>query len=159
NPDACMASPQNAGTRAGAYDPRLDHTIFWNRPGGMVVFGREFLSRYPNPGANTIFWKKWSQYWLDTHDFETPVNFTEIRYASVRLMYAEALVETGALAGAKAAVDEVRARVGLPPIPMGSQAQMRAAVEKEILLELGWELERWPYLVRHDLLPKSEAEK
>lgn len=159
DPEACLAAPQNAGTTAGTPDPRLDHTIFWNRPGGMIVFGREFLSRYPNAGQTTIYWKKWSQHWLNSHDFESPVNFTVIRLAGVLLMYAEAAVESGDLPAAKAAIDRVRDRVGLDPVPLGTQEEMRAAVEKEQLLELGWELGRWPYLLRHSRLPESEAEK
>lgn len=159
DPEACLAAPQDAGTNAGAPDPRLDYTIFWNKPGGMIVFGREFLDRYPNPGPTTIYWKKWSQHWLDTHDFDSPVNFTVIRFAGVLLMYAEAAAEMGDLAAAKTAIDQVRERVGLDPVPLGTQEEMRAIVEKEQLLELGWEMARWPYLVRHDLLPRDEAEK
>lgn len=159
DPATCMASPQNAGTRAGSYDPRLDATIFWDRPGGMLVFGREFRSRYGNRGANTIYWKKWAQYWQDTHDYDSPVNFTVIRFADVLLMYAEAAVETGNLQAAVNAVNRVRNRVSVKPIVMQSQADLRRAVEKEGLMELGWELQRWPYLVRHNLLPRTDAEK
>jgi hypothetical protein len=90
DPDKCMAAPQNAGTTAGTPDPRLEYTIFWNKPGGMTVFGRPFLSRYAKPGPTTLYWKKWSQYWQDTHDYDSPVNFTVIRFADVLLMYAEA---------------------------------------------------------------------
>jgi hypothetical protein len=53
----------------------------------------------------------------------------------------------------------VRARVDLPPVALGSQDAMRSAVEHEDLMELGWELQRWPYLVRHGMLPRTEAEK
>lgn len=157
--ERCLVAPQNAGTTAGTPDPRLDHTIFWNKPGGMDVFGRPFLSRYAKPGPTRIFWKKWAQHWLNSHDFDSPVNFTVIRFADVLLMYAEASVETGDFAGAKFAVDQVRGRVGLNPLPLGSQIAMRDAVEKEQLLELGWELARWPYLVRHDRLPSNNDEK
>jgi hypothetical protein len=125
----------------------------------MVVFGREFLSRYRNPGPTTIYWKKWSQHWLDSHDYDSPVNFTVIRLADVLLMYAEASVETGNLTAAKAAIDRVRERVDLAPVALGDQTTMRSAVEKEYLLELGWELSRWPYLLRHDRMPENEAEK
>lgn len=159
DPAKCLAAPQNAGTTAGTPDPRLEYTIFWNKPGGMTVFGRPFLSRYSKPGPTTLYWKKWSQYWQDTHDFDSPVNFTVIRFADVLLMYAEASVETGNLGAAKSAVDRVRARVGLAPISLGSQDAMRKAVEHEDLMELGWELQRWPYLVRHEMLPRTEAEK
>jgi hypothetical protein len=141
----------------GAYDPRLDATMFWDRPGGMDVYGRTFRSRFPNPGPNNLYWKKWSEHQRTAQDFDAPVNFTVIRYADVLLMYAEALVEQGQVTPALALVNQVRGRARVAPATAADQATARRVVEREMLLELGWEHGRWWYLQRHDLLPKNAA--
>jgi hypothetical protein len=141
----------------GAYDPRLDATMFWDRPGGMDVYGRTFRSRFPNPGPNNLYWKKWAEHQRTAQDFDAPVNFTVIRYADVLLMYAEALVEQGQVTPALALVNQVRARARVAPATAADQATARRVVEREMLLELGWEHGRWWYLQRHDLLPKNAA--
>ena len=141
----------------GPYDPRLDATMFWNRPGGMDVYGRTFLSRFPTPGPNNVYWKKWAEYQKTAQDFDAPVNFTVIRYADVLLMYAEALVEAGQVGAAMDAVNLVRARAKVTPAAAADQALARRLVEREMLLELGWEHSRWWYMQRHDLLPTDAA--
>ncbi len=141
----------------GPYDPRLDATVFWDRPGGMDVYGRPFRTRFPNPGPNNVYWKKWAEHQKAAQDFDAPVNFTVIRYADVLLMYAEALAEQGQVAPAVALVNQVRARAKVAPVAAADQASARRLVEREMLLELGWEHGRWWYLQRHDLLPRDAA--
>jgi hypothetical protein len=76
-----------------------------------------------------------------------------MRLGGIKLFYAEALNESGSPAAALAQVNDVRARAKLPALPAGqSQAAMRTAIEREQLLELGFEAERFRYLQRHDLL-------
>lgn len=69
------------------------------------------------------------------------------RFAEVILNFAEAAAEYGggsALAEAKAAVDEVRARVGMPPLPAGlSQDELILRVRNERRVEMGWEETRY----------------
>jgi hypothetical protein len=70
-------------------------------------------------------------------------------------MYAEAENEkpSPSLANAYTAVNRVRARVGLRPLPLGlTQATMRDAILRERLLELGLEHSRWLDLKRQNLL-------
>ena len=70
------------------------------------------------------------------------INTILIRYADVLLMYAEARIELGQIDGTVlAAIDQVRQRptVNMPPVPLGSQAEMRDAVRYERRAELAFE--------------------
>lgn len=73
----------------------------------------------------------------------SPQNYIFIRLADILLLKAEALNETGDLAGAKELVNRIRTRVSLPNTPANSQADMRLAIEKERRLELAFEGHRW----------------
>jgi hypothetical protein len=137
-------------------DPRLEHTLFWNKPGGMDVFGVPFATRYADR-INDKFVKKYTQWYAGRPDeqFDNPVNFRVLRLGGVMLHLAEALNENGSPDQAKPYVDMVRARpsVGLPPLPAGlTQAQMRDRIEHEYLMELGFEADRFRYLQRQNLL-------
>jgi hypothetical protein len=144
-------------TTTGQADPRAEATFFWNKPdsvGGGNVFGRTFQSRY-GAGSNDIFWRKWSAWYKTFQDFDEPINYKVIRFADVLLMYAEAENEKPSpnITNAYTAVNRVRARVGLRPLPAGlDQAGMRAAILHERLLELGLEHSRWLDLKRQNLL-------
>ena len=132
-------------------DPRLDFTIFYNKPGGMDVFGRPFLERYGDR-PNILFIKKYTQYYRPGDEFfDNPINFKVMRLGGVLLLYAEALNEAGQVEAARTQLNRVRARVGLLPVLAGlTQAQMRDRIEHEQLMELGFEAERFRYLQRHD---------
>ncbi|MEQ9289102.1 MAG: RagB/SusD family nutrient uptake outer membrane protein [Cyclobacteriaceae bacterium] len=70
------------------------------------------------------------------------INFINIRYADVLLMYAEAKIELGEIdATVVDAINEVRQRasVNLPAIGSGDQATMRAQVRHERMVELAME--------------------
>ncbi len=141
------------------YDPRLNATLFWNRPdtvGGGDVYGQSFQSRY-GATSTDIYWKKWGEYYVPgDQNWDNPINYKVIRFADVLLMEAEALNESNQTAAAKPFVDRVRTRAGVAVLPAGlSQAAMRAAIMKERLLELGLEQERWLDLKRHGLLNAS----
>jgi len=148
----------------GTPDPRLDATILWNKPGGMGVHGQPFAERYPTgfkdtPIDKTYFWKKFGEYWLPQQDWDAAINYKVIRYADVLLMYAEALNESGNTSEAATYLNMVRNRVGLPDVPSTlSQAEMRARIEHEMLMELGWENKRLPYLKRHDRFNRATME-
>jgi hypothetical protein len=142
-------------------DPRLNSVAFWNQPGGMDVHGKPFAVRYPGGFKEkkideTYFWKKYEEWYLAFQDWDAAINYKVIRYADVLLMLAEALNEAGQPAEAAGPLNQVRARVGLAPVPTGlSQAQMRQRIEQEMLLELGWENKRLPYLLRHNKFNKA----
>ena len=151
-------------------DPRLDVSIFWNRPGGMDVFGTAFATRYaktgPGGGAgyydqdlnHTFFFKKYQEYWLtQLANFANPINYKIYRMGQIYIMLAEARVELGNVAAAKAAVDVVRARAGVPPMPAGLiQDSARMYVNREAARELFAEGHtRLAYLLRHNWLTKA----
>lgn len=145
----------NPANRA-IYDSRLNATIFWNRPdavGGGDVYGQTFQQRY-GATSNRLFFKKWGEYYVPgDQNWDNPINYRVIRFADVLLMYAEALNESGQTAAAYTHINRVRARARLAALAAGlSQAQMRAAILKERLLELGLEQVRWLDLKRQGLL-------
>lgn len=83
------------------------------------------------------------------YDVQTPP-WKYFRLAEIILNYAEAAAEAGHLSDAKDAVDEIRARVGMPKLPDNlSQAEMILRVRNERQVELAWEecryfdLRRW----------------
>jgi hypothetical protein len=78
----------------------------------------------------------------------SPNNYIFIRLADILLLKAEALNETGDLAGAAALVNQIRKRVSLGNTTASNQADMRLAIEKERRLELAFEGHRWYDLKR-----------
>ena len=141
-------------TVGGQVDPRLDLTIYYNKPGGMDVYGTPFATRY-SADTSVLFFKKYGEYYLGLpdQDWDAAINFRVIRYADVLLMEAEALNELGRTADAYPFVNRVRARVTMPPLPAGlTQAEMRDRILRERMFELGLEGQRWADLTRHDLL-------
>jgi hypothetical protein len=77
-------------------------------------------------------------------------NFKYYRLAGILLDYAEAAAEAGHLDDARAAANEVRARVGMPPLPADlAKDQLILRIHNERRVELAWEefryfdLRRW----------------
>ncbi len=138
-------------TVGGQADPRLDLTIYYNKPGGMDVYGTPFADRY-SADTTVLFFKKYGEYYLGLpgQDWDAAINFRVIRYADVLLMQAEALNELGRTPEAYPLVDRIRARVNLPPLPAGlSQDSVRERILRERMFELGLEGQRWADLQRH----------
>lgn len=86
-------------------------------------------------------------------------NYIFYRYAEVLLSYAEAQNEAvGPDPSVYNAVNQVRARVALPPLPAGlSQADMRTAIRRERRIELAFEGKRWYDIRRWDITTKGPA--
>ena len=78
------------------------------------------------------------------HASRGPLNNKQIRYADVLLMYAEACLGINDPGTAKNYIDQVRARVGLAPVPAADDAALR----HERRCELAMEGHRWFDLVR-----------
>ena len=82
-----------------------------------------------------------------------PVQWPYLRLAEIMLDYAEVINEADGRPDDSAyrMVNDVRARVGLGPLPAGlGKDAFREAVLREKALELGFEEVRWFDLVRHD---------
>ncbi|MDB4949033.1 MAG: RagB/SusD protein [Gemmatimonadetes bacterium] len=138
-------------TTTGGADPRLDATLFYNKPGGMDVYTQPFAQRYGDR-LGDVFWKKMGEYYKDNQDWDNPINVKVMRLGGIMLLEAEALVEQNQLGPAKTLVDAVRARAHLAPLATLTQPQMRDAVEHEEIVELAFEQERWLWLERHGWL-------
>jgi tetratricopeptide (TPR) repeat protein len=148
-------------TTTGAVDPRLDATIFYNKPGGMKLYGKDFATFYASSPAdlNDIFCRKYQNSdgeFSDEYDWRSGINERLLRYADILLMYAETLNETGDTPGAYTYIQMVRNRVGLPDLattkPGMDQTQMREQIGHERFLEFPLEghrfddIRRWGWL-------------
>ncbi|WP_299781833.1 RagB/SusD family nutrient uptake outer membrane protein [uncultured Formosa sp.] len=145
----------------GQVDPRLDATIFYNKPGGMMLYGVDFATHY---GANEsylndLFVAKYQNSdgsRADEYDWRSGINERIMRYADVLLMYAECLNELGQTDVAYGYIQQVRDRANLPDLyitkPAMSQQQMRDQIAHERFLEFPLEghrfddIRRWGWL-------------
>ena len=99
----------------GKVDPRLDATMFYNKPGGMQLYGQDFATSYANnpKDLNDLFCKKYENSdgnFANEFDWRSGINERLLRYADVLLMYAECLNETGDTPGAYTYIQMVRDR-------------------------------------------------
>lgn len=145
----------------GEVDPRLDVTIFYNKPGGMMLYGQDFATFYASSPAdlNDLFVAKYQNAdgtFANEYDWRSGINERLMRYADVLLMYAECLNETGETAGAYEYIQMVRDRVDLPDLaetkPNMTVEQMREQIGHERYLEFALEghrfddIRRWGWL-------------
>jgi len=141
-PDLVHAMVQN-----GVYDPRYKYTII--NLDSLVNAGQCSYSKDQCYAATGYFMAKWAPYLAYTSTVGNQVlNFKqdiiEIRLADTYLMEAEALVMSNTnIPRAQALLDAVRARVGLPSVPVNM-----AAIKNERRLELATEGVRYFDLVR-----------
>lgn len=148
-------------TTSGAVDPRLDATMFYNKPGGMMLYGVDFATRYASNtnDLNDLFCRKYENSdgaYANEFDWRSGINERLLRYSDILLMYAETLNETGDTPGAYIYIQMVRDRVGLPNLatakPGLSQVAMREQIGHERFLEFPLEghrfddIRRWGWL-------------
>lgn len=130
-------------TAINGRDPRLFYSIF--RQGD------------PYDAVSPVFQQAWTPTGYARKKGMFPVlrvnnnnsgrNFPLIRLADVLLMYAEAANENGKPAEAVIAINRVRARAGMPPLPtaqypVSTKAQIFAAIVHERRVELAFEYHR-----------------
>lgn len=150
-------------------DPRRDETIWRPAAGDMDTPAQETYL------GDSLCNRKYAMYtdgpngkcYQLTHDSRGPLNNKQIRYSDVLLMYAEACCESGDLANAKAALNKVRARVGLAAFPYTAKIQgedvtfadnqegLRNAIRHERRVELAMEGHRWFDLCRWGIAKKT----
>ena len=163
-------------TTAGNVDPRLDATIFYNKPGGMTLYGQDFAAYYAANASdlNNLFCRKYQNSdgdYANEFDWRSGINERIMRYADVLLMYAECLNETSGTSEAYDYIQMVRNRVGLPNLrtakPSLNQVQMREQIAHERFLEFPLEghrfddIRRWGWLqdnAKLAILKASDAE-
>ncbi len=148
-------------TTSGGVDPRLDATIFYNKPGGMMLYGKDFATFYGGNAQdlNDLFCRKYQNsdgQYADEYDWRSGINERIMRYADVLLMYAESLNETSNTLEAYKFIKPVRDRVGLPDLsivkPNMTKEQMREQIGHERFLEFALEghrfddIRRWGWL-------------
>ncbi|MBA0884969.1 RagB/SusD family nutrient uptake outer membrane protein [Flavobacterium undicola] len=152
---------QQEKTTANTVDPRLDATMFYNKPGGMQLYGQNFATVYAGNSAdlNDLFCRKYENSdgaYANEFDWRSGINERLLRYADILLMYAECLNETGDTQGAYSFIQMVRTRVGLPNLatvkPGLTQVTMRDQIGHERFLEFPLEghrfddIRRWGWL-------------
>jgi len=148
-------------TVGGQVDPRLDVTMFYNKPGGMMLYGQDFATYYAASPTdlNDLFCAKYENAggeFANEYDWRSGINERLMRYSDVLLMYAECLNETGQTSAAYPYIQMVRSRVNLPDLatvkPGLNQQQMRDQLSHERFLEFALEghrfddIRRWGWL-------------
>ncbi|MCS6905867.1 MAG: RagB/SusD family nutrient uptake outer membrane protein [Bacteroidia bacterium] len=113
------------------------------------AFVRAWPSKDPRKGVcvdslrpGLYYGKKYFR--ITTKDDNVPI----LRVAEMHLIRAEAKNELGELEEAKKSLNVVRARVGLEPVEVNDQAQLRLAIERERAFEFMLEGHRWYDLIR-----------
>jgi tetratricopeptide (TPR) repeat protein len=146
-------------TTTGAVDPRLDVTMYYNKP-GEKLYNQSFAARYAGSSSlNALFCHKYENGdsgQNDEYDWRSGINERLMRYSDVLLMYAECLNELGQTSDAYPFIQQVRGRAGLPNLatvkPNLTQAQMRDQIGHERFLEFSLEghrfddIRRWGWL-------------
>lgn len=155
----------NGGITDGNWGTKIFRGLDWkkfNLPSNDLVRAFDNENDVIRKDASVVFLDvsgKWSDaHWPQTHypfinkyhNFNegSAQNYIFIRLADILLLKAEALNETGDVAGAAALVNQIRSRVNLPNTTAADQLAMRLAIEKERRLELAFEGHRWYDLKR-----------
>jgi starch-binding outer membrane protein, SusD/RagB family len=148
-------------TVSGEIDPRMDATMYYNKPGDMPMYKTTFKTRYGANQAdlNDLFVAKYENGVgdrPDEFDWRSGINERIMRYADVLLMYAECLNEANSRAEAAKYVQMVRTRAKLPnreaEFALLSQEAFRDRLAHERLLEFCLEghrfddIRRWGWL-------------
>ena len=157
-----LAEFQIEKTVSGQDDPRLDATLYHNKP-GLKLYGKLFSEVYANSpnDLKDVFTAKYENGGGAFPDefsilWRSAINQRLMRYADVLLMYAECLNELGQTAQAYPYIQQVRSRVGLADLatikPNMTQQQMRDQLAHERYLEFSFEgkrfddIRRWGWL-------------
>ena len=136
--------------KEGFEDPRLKSTVF--RVGEPMGDRGTFTLAATGDMPHRYYSKKYFNNKSEDAPFGDPnpnggSNDRVIRYADVLLMHAEAAFKTGDETAARASLNLVRARAGVPAI-MASGTALLDAIYRERRLELGMEAHRFFDLVR-----------
>jgi tetratricopeptide (TPR) repeat protein len=142
-------------TAAGGVDPRLDVSMFYNKP-NETLYGVNFQTAYANSSSLNQLWchkyENSDDGFANEYDWRSGINERTMRYADVLMMYAECLNETGNTTDAYSYIQQVRSRVGLANLatvkPGMTQDQMRDQIAHERFLEFSLEGHRFDDILR-----------
>ncbi len=138
-------------------DPRFYANILYNdapwqgRRMQMWNGGNDYREGNAVYTATRYYCKKfWPEVYQTPGQQTAILNFVFYRYAEILLNYAEAQNEAaGPDASVYAAINQIRARAGMPELPQGlSQADMRTRIHNERAIELAFENHRWYDILR-----------
>lgn len=141
----------------GLYDHRVYNTVFFNDDyfndaANPRVYGYTYGKVFEN---NTIAFRKWIPASLDKLGNANAINIPIIRYADVKLLYAEAQNAIGVTATAMAEINDVRARSAMPPLNLTSTADVFKQLVHERVMEFTLEGSRFYDLRRWGLLTQQ----
>jgi hypothetical protein len=119
---------------------RLTASIYFGLPEDTVAI--------PPPYTDQTLPVPYSFKWKQPGGFNSPDNEILIRLADIILLDAEALNNTGQTTAAIPLINQIRARVNLPPTTASTQADVALAILNERRLELALEGWRWTDLLR-----------
>ncbi|HUB60873.1 MAG TPA: RagB/SusD family nutrient uptake outer membrane protein [Puia sp.] len=119
---------------------RLDASIYFSLPEDTIAI--------PPPYTSATFPVPYAYKWKQADGYNSPDNEILIRLADIILLKAEALNQTGQTAAAIPLINQIRARVDLPPTTASSPSDVAMAILNERRLELALEGWRWTDLLR-----------
>ncbi|TDO05539.1 RagB/SusD family nutrient uptake outer membrane protein [Sunxiuqinia elliptica] len=153
-------------------DPRLQQTVVVPWSTFIGEGGKTLIYKWPQDASDSecfvsnfqavYAWRKFvHQGDENSQRYNSPNNIPEIRFADVLLMYAEAKNEqSGPDESVYNAINRVRARVSMPPIPEGTKDEVRERIRHERRVEFPGEglwysdIRRWKIgveLCNHDV--------
>jgi hypothetical protein len=150
---------QQEKTVGGKVDPRLDVTMFYNKP-GETIYQDSFSVKYANSAFLTdVFCRKYENgdgYQANEYSWRSGIHERLVRYADILMMYGECQNELGNTATCAKYIQMVRTRVQLPDRTAEfsgyTKDQMRDQIGHERLLEFCLEghrfddIRRWGWL-------------
>lgn len=114
------------------------------------------VSATGNIGGVGYVWRKFVD--STQYSWENKTGYTLMRYADILLMYAEAKIELNEIDGTVTnAINQVRARGGLPNVTVNDQATLRRIVRNERVVEFAGEGIRLFDLRRWDIYEKANS--
>ncbi|MDN5199921.1 RagB/SusD family nutrient uptake outer membrane protein [Fulvivirgaceae bacterium BMA10] len=163
--DALLTEMKSEGRRTSdnRFDERLYQTLYFDDP-DVEVFGEPYADVFP---TGRTAWRKFISSEKKVADMgweesQSTINWTEMRYSDILLMYAEALNENGQTAESIPFINQVRARAMMPALTVSSQGDVRNAIVHERAMEFAlegirfYDLRRWDML--NDKIPNSGKE-
>jgi hypothetical protein len=121
---------------------------------GKIIHWQDFATHHP-------YYRKFRIHGPDSMNYASNSPIILMRYANVLLVYAEAQARSGGPnAAAYAAINAVRQRAGLQPLPSGlTTAEFIKAVLQERAWEFAGEWTRWFDLIRTETVAQALADR